>query len=131
MAVLKNLIDDLNATRLVFVASIEDFEKLLNRMLKSFKAPTTFPLASQENELENVLYAVKEHLSGGEALLMALRLLDYFRNYKPALFDDLAPADVDALDVVLQAFRRFDKASVAFKTWSMASRSDREEEAQA
>ncbi len=128
MSELNELIDDLNATRLVFVASLQDFDKLLNRILKSFKAPTTFPLASQENELENVLYAVKEHLDGGEAFLMALRLLDYQRNYKPSLFDELAPADVEALDVVLQAFRRFDKAAIAFKTWSMARRNDREEE---
>lgn len=131
MAELNNLIDDLNAARLVFVASIEDFEKLLNRLLRSFKAPTTFPLATQENELENVLYAVKEHLNGGEELLMALRLLDYQRNYKPTLFDELAPADVDALDVVLQAFRRFDKAAIAFKTWSLDSKQHRETEAQA
>ena len=131
MSDLNNLIDDLNSTRLVFTASLQDFETLLNRILKTFKAPTTFPLATQENELENVLYAVKEHLKGGEELLMALRLLDYLHNYKPELFDELDPADVDALDVVLDAFRNFDKAAIAFKTWGMARKETREEEAQA
>lgn len=131
MSELNELIDDLNAARLVFTAALQDFDKLLNRLLKNFKAPTSFPLATTENELENVLYAVKEHLGGGEELLMALRLLDYLRNFKPALFDELAPADVDALDIVLNAFRRFDKAAIAFKTWTLDSKKQREEEAQA
>lgn len=127
MSELNDLIDDLNSTRLVFVASLEGFDALLSRMLKSFKAPPTFPLATQENELENVLYQIRNYHACGEAFLMALRLLVYLRNHKPTLFDDLEPADVDALDIVLDAFQRFDRASIAFKTWSIDSKKQREE----
>lgn len=123
---LNQMITELNAAQLVFFAALEDFDELLERVLKSVKT-TAFPLATQsdeeeENKLENVLYAVKEHMNGGEAFLMSLRLLDYLFTHDAELFDLIPADDYDALDAVLKAFRRYDAASVAMRRWSANSK---------
>jgi len=125
------MIAELNAAQLVFFAALEDFDELLERVLKSVKT-TAFPLATQsdedeENKLENVLYAVKEHLNGGEAFLMSLRLLDYLFTHDAELFDLVPTDDYDALDAVLKAFRRYDAASIAMRQWSAQSKKEAQE----
>lgn len=128
---LNKMIAELNAAQLVFFAALEDFDELLERVLKSVKT-TSFPLATQsddeeENKLENVLFQVREHLNGGEAFLMSLRLLDYLLTHDAGLFDMIPADDYDALDSVLKAFRRYDAASVAMKRWSANSKREAQE----
>ena len=128
---LNKMIAELNAAQLVFFAALEDFDELLERVLKCVKT-TAFPLATQsddeeESKLANVLYAVKEHMDGGEAFLMALRLLDYLFTHDAELFDLIPADDYDALDAVLKAFRRYDAASVEMRRWSANSKREGQE----
>ena len=131
MSDLNQLITELNAAQLVFFAALEDFDELLERVLKRVKT-TAFPLATQsddeeESKLANVLFQVREHMNGGEAFLMSLRLLDYLLTHDAGLFDLIPADDYDALDSVLKAFRRYDAASIAMKQWSAESKKEAQE----